>query len=90
MLRGTCGHNRSPLVSLAASLAASKPRVCLEWAVSKGEGSAADDSWGTGCFEETQTRAASKGDWAWRVGARSAAGRAREAAAGYTTLGVEA
>ena len=89
-LRGACGRSRSPLVSLATSLAALEPRACLERAASKGEGSAADNSRGTGRLEGAQTHAASKGDGARRAGARSAVGRVREAAAGYTTLGMEA
>ena len=89
-LRGTCNRSRSPLVSLAASLAALEPWARLERAASKGDGSAADDSQGTGHFEGAQTLTASKGDGARCTGARSAVGRVREAAVGYTALGVEA
>ena len=78
------------LISLAAFLAASEPRARLEWAALKGEGSVADNSQGMGRFEGARTLAASKGEGAWRAGARSSMGRAREAAAGYTALGVEA
>ena len=74
MLRGAWGRSRSPLISLAASLATSEPWACLERAASKGEGSAADDLRGMGRFEGVQTLAASKGEGARCADAPSSAG----------------
>ena len=74
MLWGACGHSRSPLVSLTASLATSEPRACLERAALKGEGWEVDNLQGMGHFERAQTLAASKGEGARHTGACSMAG----------------